>query len=230
MYRERMAYPSSFHRLVLIGTMYGVDVWNTTLSIVPSGGSAPAVSEELLADVADAVGLWFDKNIAGGGVGTTSSAPLTSIKLNRINTAGRYQDAEVREHVYSAPISGSGGAAVMPAQVAVAVTLRGENERLRAGKGRMYFPFNDYSIVLGTDGRIVQGNAAAMAQRFHQFLQNIAGVYIDSGVGLLPGIASKSGTGAFQVLSYVSVGRVPDTIRSRRSKLDEAPERFPAAA
>jgi len=43
-------------------------------------------------------------------------------------------------------------------------------------------------------------------------------------VGAVAGIASRAGTGAFQGVQRVTVGRVVDTMRSRRSTLKEEPE------
>jgi peptidoglycan hydrolase-like protein with peptidoglycan-binding domain len=228
-YVERMAYPGQFHRLVLIGTTY-TDTFNTTVSIVPDNGSTiPAVTEELIEAVAAPIADWWPRTIASGsGIGIAANVALTGIKLNRIGPDGRYVDAETREFTYPLVIAGSGPGG-QAAQLAVACTIRGVNDRQRAGKGRMYMPMNSYSSALGGDGRMLQSNAAALAQRFHTFLQSIDGVYSTASVDAGVGIASRSGVGGFQRMYTVSVGRVIDTIRSRRSALDEAPEYFPIA-
>lgn len=222
-----MAYPGQFLRLVLIGTIYA-DTFNTTCSIVPfSGLTVPEPTTGLLDDLAVPIDAFWRATSPTTGIGITNSAVLQSFKLNRIGVDGRYVDDTVYEHVFAGgvPAPGTGG---QPAQISMAATIRGLNERARAGKGRMYLPANDWTAALGTDGRIVAGNAQNGAQRIHGFLQNITAVFTDSSIDAGVGIASRQGTGAFQVMQRVTVGRVPDTIRSRRSKQDEDPRAFPA--
>jgi len=226
LYLGEMAYAGQFLRLVLIGTIYD-DIFNTTVSLVPvSGSTVTRPTTALLTDLAVPIQAFWSNPQTSGGINITSSARLTSFKLNRIGPDGRYVDDTVYEHVFTGGIAGAGTSG-QPAQIAMAATLRGLDERARAGKGRMYFPANNNTDVLGSDGRIIAGNAQQAAQRIYSFLQNIDGVLIDSSWDAKVGIASRSGTGAFQGLARVTVGRVPDTIRSRRSKLDEDPQPYP---
>lgn len=223
-----MAYPGTFYRLVLLGNLYA-DTFNTTLAFVPTGGSSvPEIDQSFLDDLAVPIAAWWPLTTASNGIGITQNAALTGFKLNRIGPDGKYVDPETLEHTFTTPIAGGGPTGTAP-QLALACTIRGANERARAGRGRMYLPSNSYSAV-GVDGRMLIGNAANAAQRFHQFLQNMDGVFIDNSVPALAGIASKSGAGGFQVMNSVSVGRVVDTIRSRRSKLEEDPQYFPVPA
>lgn len=214
-----MPYPASFHRLVMIGDLYA-DTFNVTLSIVPVGGSSlPAVSGALLADVADTVATWWDNPVASGtGLTINGAARLTSIKLNRINAAGRYQDDPV-EHTYPSAIPGGGSVGGIPAQLTIAATLRGPDDRARAGRGRMYFPPSLYcQSGIGADGRLTVSNADQYADGVVFLLAGINDSYLSQGVVAVAGIASKAGAGAFQACSSVTIGRVVDTIRSRRNK------------
>lgn len=225
-----MAYPSQFHRLVMIGTAFG-DVWNTTLSLIPVT-TVPAVSDDLIDHVASVVGDWFDNPLTGSGAGLNGiningRCFLTSIKLNRIGTDGRYVDATPKEHVYTTPVQGGSLPTNHPPQLTIAATLRGTNERARAGKGRMYFP---PSVLvhenLGSDGRLTAANALNYAKGTMFLLGAIADAYLAESVGAVPGIASRAGTGAFQGVAKVTVGRVVDTMRSRRSALNEDPQEW----
>jgi hypothetical protein len=222
-----MVYPGTFYRLVFLGKIY-TDTLNMTLSVVPtSGSSVPDIDQSVLTDMAPVISTWWSQaNTTSPGIGITQNATLQGFKFNKIGTDGRYTQAETLEHTYPVQFSGVGPAG-LPAQLSVAATIRGLNERQRAGKGRMYLPSNFYSATLGTDGRMSVANATAIATRFDLFLDLLDGVFIDNSLGAIAGIASKQGTGAFQVRSKISVGRVVDTVRSRRSSLDEDPQYAP---
>lgn len=224
-----MVYPGTFHRLVLIGTNYA-DTWNTTLSIVPIGGgtSVPAVSNDLLEDVGIAVGDWFNNTDAvPTGIAICDKAKLTSIKLNRVGPDGKYVDPETQEHVYSSPIAGAASGFTPAPQLTLAATLRGVNERARAGRGRMYFPPSVFVTRLQTDGRLSAADALLYAKGVDYLIGMINDVYLAAGVTAVAGIASKQGAGAFQAVNKVTAGRVVDTIRSRRSALVEDPQEAP---
>jgi hypothetical protein len=223
-----MVYPASFHKLVMIGDLFA-DTFNCTLSMVPTGGTAiPAVTDTLLANVAAAVGDWWDAPLAtspGNGLTLSGSARLTSIKLNRIGTDGRYVDPETKQHVYTSPIPGGGAAAGIPPQLTIVSTLRGNNERARAGKGRIYWPPQQIATSgLGTDGRLTIANAEQTAMGVRNLLGILNDIYLSAGVVAVAGIASKTGAGAFQGVNKVTVGRVVDTMRSRRNKDVEDPQ------
>ena len=221
-----MSYAASFHRLVMIGDLY-TDVFNMSLSIVPNGGTGmPAVTDALLADVAADVGAWFPKSqqlSLGGGLSISGSAKLTSIKLNRINSAGHYQDPGTKEHVYPTPIPGVSSSTTIAPQLSIAATLRGANERALAGRGRFYPPITLSSSAVASDGRLAVTATQYYAYGVMSLINAINDSYLSAGVNALVGIASRSGAGAFQSVQKVSVGRVVDTMRSRRNKLAEDP-------
>lgn len=221
-----MVYPAAFHRIVLIGGLYS-DNFNMTLAMVPTGGAAlPAVTDTLLAAVGNFVGDWFNNPMTSGsetGIAITNQARLTSVKVNRIGTDGRYVDPETKEHVFTTPPTGSLSSTIPP-QLTLAVTLRGANERQRAGRGRMYPPPSSASSSVNTDGRVGTSTALSHAKGMLFLLSGLNDVYLTAGVNAVAGIASHQGTGAFQAVSQVSVGRVVDTIRSRRNKLAEDPQ------
>jgi hypothetical protein len=218
-----MAYLFPFHRLVLIGDLYG-DKFNTTLSIGNAAHSAmPAVSPALLTSVGGYVEGWFARTTASRGCSIISSAKLTSVKLNRIGTNGLYQDPVTMEYFPSSPVSG-GGTARPPAQLSLVATLRGDAERAHAGKGRMFIPPTDPVISMGTDGRITTSQALAHANGVKALIQDVVAAYLAAGVTGSVGITSNIGAGAYQTVTKVSTGRVVDTMRSRRNKILEDPQ------
>jgi hypothetical protein len=213
-----MPYPGQFHRLVMIGSLYA-EQFNMTLNIVPSALGElgmPAVGDLTLAAVADDVATWFPLAVGGGGVGIISNAKLTSITLNRLDTAGHYMD-NPQEHIYPTPIAGSSGALLAP-QLSIAVTLGTQLDRGRGSKGRIYLPPTSSMSTLATDGRLTQAFALAVATGFKPLIDAINGTYV--GIGKV-GVASNTGAGRFEHITRVSVGRVLDTMRSRRTSLAE---------
>lgn len=215
-----MPYPGQFHRLVLIGSLYS-DQFNTTLNIVPSALGElgmPEVSPANLTAVAARVATWFASSATGPGIGIIGACKLESIKLNRIGADGHYVDPETREHVYPTPISGNLiGTQVFPQLTAVA-TLRTAIPRGRGSTGRMYIPPSNAVAAAGADGRMSVGAAAAHAAGVKALIDSLNTEYTLIG---RVGVASNAGSGRFEHVTRVEVGRVGDTMRSRRSSLVE---------
>lgn len=225
-----MAYPAPFHRLVMIGSLYGTESFNVTLSMIPSGGSVPAVTDDLVEDVGIAIRAWWLLPTSGTpalGIGIINNAVLTSVKLNRIATDGTYMDPDAREYVLPTPAAGPTSQVCAP-QLSMVSTLRGTAERALAGRGRMYFPPNTLTLNPGFDGRVSAALALAQAQGTVNLLSILNDVYLSAGVPAVAGIASKTRGGAFQGVDHVTVGRVIDTVRSRRTSLDEDPASYGA--
>lgn len=215
-----MPYPGQFHRLVLIGELY-TDTFNTTLAIVPSALGElgmPAVGTSTLTAVAGIVSAWWNNATAGAGSGAIQAARLTGIKLNRIGIDGRYVDPVTMEHTYPTAIAGINSAVVAP-QLAVVATLRTAIERGRASKGRMYLPPTQaISALVAGDGRSSAAQALQQANGVKALITSLNSTY--TAIGRV-GVASDAGAGRFEHVTAVSVGRVPDTMRSRRSTQDE---------
>jgi len=218
-----MTYPAPFHRIVILGTLY-TDIFNTTLSMVPNAGTLPAATQSLADDLDTFLASWWDNDLAdfptAGGLAFSVHAKYTGVKVNRIGTDGRYEDAEAIEKVHSAPVSGI-NSTLSPAQNATVGTLRGADPRARAGKGRQYWPPNGSFAFMGSDGRISAAGAAKVANGLHSLYAGINDVYLAHSISSIVGIASDVGTGAFQTLNEITVGRTIDTVRSRRNKIPE---------
>lgn len=222
-----MAYPAPFHRLVLIGQLYD-DIFNTSLSIVPTDGGViglPGV-EEVEAGVTDAIEAFWG-GVGGTFVQITQQAFITSYKLNAIGTDGKYASSGPgNEVLLGAGFPGS-GAFSPPSQIATVVTLRTAAERGLASKGRMYLPACAGYVSMNADGQAATADATRVANATRQFFMDINAAYAaarsgDEALGRV-GVASDKGAGMFRAVTNVAAGRVPDTMRSRRNKLDEDP-------
>lgn len=221
-----MAYPHSFHRLVIFGTHY-TETWNTSLSM--SGPGLPEVSPSMLAAIAAVVSPWFTSTGGSGAISFLSTVKLTGIKLNRINEAGRYQDPSSQTHLYPTPLSGGATASTnAPPQLAVVATLLTAFDRGRASKGRMYLPPVSGAQNVGSDGRMATADALRTAMATTALLNNLRTAYVaqygpgpDSGGAA---VMSNVGAGAWHFVTKVRAGRVVDTMRSRRSSLAEDPQ------
>lgn len=219
-------YANSFHRLVAIGSLYS-ETFNFSMSIIRKPGTGSLglpPAEDVLEDVATVVGTWFPKALASGGAGIINQAKLTSLKLNDIGVDGRYILPETNEWLYPTPIAGDSAQTVVP-QAACAVSLLSVVPRGRAARGRFYLPpIGSYGAV-STDGRISATAAGQIATSVATLIDSINDVYTaaqtgDSSVGRV-GVTSNIGAGAERIVASVKVGRVADTIRSRRTSLDE---------
>lgn len=207
-----MAYSTSFHRLVMMGQLYD-DIWNSTLSIANPAGAMSAVDETLLDDVATLVADWFeDRGYFTGRV------ILTGIKLNRINTSGHYADPDTMEHTYTTPIYGSVGGNVAP-QLTMVSTLLTNLPRGRGSKGRMFLPPQAPLLSIGNDGLVTASDALTVATRSLELVTDLNALYEPLGASVV--VASRTGAGSMRVVNGVRVGRVPDTMRSRRNKQPE---------
>jgi hypothetical protein len=149
-----------------------------------------------------------------------ASATLEYVKMARIGTDGHYiDDKPVISNQAPAGSAGSGVSA-HPPQIALAVTLLGPNPRGAAGKGRLYLP-NPAFAVAG-DGRISAAQAEAVANHIAGFINQVNTIM--TGAVHIVGPATATGrAGASQPVTGIRVGRVLDTMRSRRSSMPEEP-------
>lgn len=221
-----MAYPGSFLRLVIIGDQFG-DVWNTTLSLVPTavGEIISVPVDQATADtVRELVRAWFVTPASSDGVGFYTQVKLHGIKLNRIDASGHYQDDEAIESMLTSPVSGvdSGGAAP---QLTTAATLRTAVPRGRGSMGRMFLPPSSAIGTMSiTTGQLSVAGATQVGDGAVALIRDL-NTHFDAYARV--GVASSAGSGRFEHVTKVTVGRVIDTMRSRRSALTEDPVEIP---
>jgi hypothetical protein len=185
------------------------------------GGLAPnaAVYGDLRDDLAD---FWNGAAIAGSSV-------LRSVKFASIKPDGHYAAAPVELTCGgSSGLPGASGGAVVPNQIALAVTLHTDADLGRV-KGRFYLPTP--ALGLGTDARLSEANQTFfrnLSQTFLNAVNNQPGL---DALDLRVVVASsgrKNDDGSVRLppanhlVTGVTVGRVYDTIRRRRNKIPES--------
>jgi hypothetical protein len=205
-----MTYAQPFLRLVVAGDLYGVEQFSFSMSLINDFGSAPDAPDEVPAGVISAVTDYF------AGLPISGAAVLRYIKLNLIGTNGRYvSESETVVHDFTVPYPKGSGAGSPAPQLALAVSLGTARARGRAHAGRFYLPTP--SVSLGADGRIDAALTDGIAVETVEFFANLHAAL----PGWEVGVTSDLGTGAQFPVTHVRVGRVLDTIRSRRTSLDE---------
>lgn len=209
-----MAYPANFLRLVANGTLYTVERFSWSLSLIGNGVAPTEVPPAVISAVTA---------FHGGQQVTSVPARLTDIKLNLIGTDGRYvSQTDTVQHDLPTPVQGTSGAR-HPAQIAQAITLRTGVRRGLASNGRFYLPLP--AGELATDGRVEPVNAELLAEAAQTLVESLNAA-MD---GWRVGVVSNVGAGAARPVTAVGVGRVLDTIRSRRSSIPEGHVELPIA-
>jgi hypothetical protein len=204
-----MVYPTRLLRLVLSGPLYTSERWSTSLSLSDFGAST-AAPETVSAGVMAAC----QALIATAAFST--SQKLDTIKLNEIGVDGLYTGTETVEHIYTSPITGTSGTQPPPQLSLVASLLTGA-ARGYACRGRMFLPAPVYAVTLAQDGRMAVNDVLGVTGYVESFL-NALNTELDP---FRVVVASKIGTGFIREVKAVRVGRVVDTVRSRRTSLDE---------
>ena len=148
-------------------------------------------------------------NLAYIGEGSKSAVKITEVKVAAIGANGLYTADPVIRAVYLAG-SGTGGQ-VIP-QLALAVSF-GTQRRGPTGKGRVYQPIPGADVQ--ADGVYSNAYVAECATRHAGFVNQLNAA---AGFGVVVIASSK---GYLTPVQTVKVGRVPDTIRSRRRQMTE---------
>lgn len=214
-YGSHMAYPHTFLRLVASGTLYEAERFSWSMSLIPNFDNTPDVPETIPQGVIDAVRAF---HISSGLI--SGAARLTTLKVNQIGTDGRYVDQnDTVQYDWTTSVPGSASSVYTPPQIALAVSLRTGVRRGLAHTGRFYLPTP--AFVPNADGRITTAQAQSAATATTTFLNALHAAL----PGWRAGVVSDVGAGAARAVTHVEVGRVLDTIRSRRTSLPEAHER-----
>jgi hypothetical protein len=147
---------------------------------------------------------------------------LDDIRLYQIGTDGRAEVDPVI-HVIDPPgsIAGAGGMNYPP-QIAVAVT-KVSDARGPAKLGRFYLPC--LSMPISAGGKMSEADATELLGECVTWLKAISdnidlpGTLLSSS---LCNVSTRGGsTGTLQEVDHLRVGRVFDTLRSRRNAMDE---------
>lgn len=172
---------------------------------------------------AEALAPRFKVLVAGN---CTSQVQLRGVRVARIDALGKYARDPSGAYVMgdTAPfVESGGGGSTHPFSHAVAISLQslfpGQN-----GRGRFYLPLPAPGAAV--DGLFLVASQTGLRDAAKVFLDGLnasaatfgaAKVCVASKGSVLKGIP-----GANHLVTSVRVGRVPDTMRSRRSALSEA--------
>jgi hypothetical protein len=204
-----MAYQKPFMRLSLSGTLYDHEAWSTGFTLINPNDPVGATFSDVPQAIRDAAIIL----ITNGGI--ASIAKIDTIKFNLIGTDGKYVDKS-NSNTFEVKPAGSGGGSVHPApQLALAVSLRTGLSRGLAHAGRSYLPVP--SNEPDGSGRLT---AAAVVAYHGQMLDFVNSVNIGAD-GWRIGVVSNLRGGAQHLCTGIRIGRVLDTIRSRRTSMPE---------
>jgi hypothetical protein len=205
-----MTYNVKVLRLAVSGTIFEVEGFSWSLNLMANFESDPDVPTAVPTAIINAVSAFH-----GASSMSTADAKLTTIKLNELDNLGHYKDkGNTVEHHFDTPVPGAGSQHV-PAQQALAVTLRTAAKRGRAHAGRFYIPC--YGGGPGADGLIGSGNTTPVLTATTTLLNAINAELTDWRVG----VVSIIGSGSAHEVTHAELGCVIDTMRSRRKSLQE---------
>lgn len=206
-----MAYPGNHLRLVVSGDLPGGEAFSWGLNF-HGNFSTPAAPDEVPQAVIDALTTFHTAE----SLPLSDSAVMTMIKLNEIGPDGRYVSrSETVMHEFATGIPGyaSGG---LPNQCALAVTLRTAAKRGLANSGRFYLPYLRSLQTAG--GQILSTAVEPIADQVTVLLNSLNAALDPWRVSVISDVRD----GAVRPVTHVEVGRVVDTIRSRRTSIPEA--------
>lgn len=207
-------YPASFVRLVASGPLYGgPERWSVGFSLTAAteninSDSAREGTKEVLATA------FRDFFATNNGV-ISQAAALDLVKVNVIGTNGKYLHSKSYFKEFSPVVTPGGGTARYPNQVALVATLETGFKRGLAARGRVFLPVPP--IAVGPGGLITTSDQAAAVASCKVLLDGLNAAIPGSVVV----VASDAGSGAIRPVRSVGVGRVLDTMRSRRTSLKE---------
>lgn len=208
-----MPYARSHQYLTLAGTLFGAERFAFGFRLNTASGSFPpdqAGQQELCEDYSAAIEGWWSAQATIG-----NPARLDLVKLNAIGVDGKYLNPWTNQKEIVGGLPGN-NPVPFPAQVALVVTLESGFTRGRAARGRVFLPSPGVTIE-AAGGRMSAAVRDGAATQVVQLLDAIHAVE----VGRRIIVASKLGGGSERSITSISIGRVLDTMRSRRTSLDE---------
>lgn len=205
-----MTYPLPFLRLVVSGTLFTSESFSFGISLINDFGTGEAPLE-VPQGVIDATEAY----IARPTTKLSNAAVLTTIKLNEIGTDGRYTSATDTVLAEVNPTVAGALGIQTPPQIALAVTLRTGARRGLAASGRYYLP--SPILALAATGVLDAADVLGVRDSSVTWLNEVNAALPGWDVG----VVSDVGVGAQRAVTGVQVGRVYDTIRSRRTSLRE---------
>lgn len=208
-----MVFPSTHLYFSVSGGIRGSEEWSIGLRMLANGFDGTQEDQQNRLDLVRAAfeSWWTGQNVI------SSACTVQTLKLNRIDTNGKYLYDYTIRHDYATPLTAP-QTSTHPNQVSLVATLETGLTRGLAHRGRLFLPVPPMPV--GTDGRMSQANAAGAATKVAELITALNGVAITDDVVVM----SQVNAGASRPVTGVSVGRVLDTMRSRRTSLAEGRE------
>lgn len=206
-----MAYPSAHYLLSFGGGLPGGEEWSTSLRFTGSDPGTLLIEQALCEEYDAVVVNWF-----------TTYSELSDrnthqwTKFNYIGTNGRYVYPFTALVDHGAGATGPYTETEYPNQIAIVVTMHTALGRGRASKGRMFLPIPGAGINAST-GILESTDRNVITSGMVTFIEALNAV---NALGFAT-VMSSLETGAQALITGVSVGRVLDTMRSRRTSLEE---------
>lgn len=215
-----MPFIQPHHYLTLSGTLHDVEEWSFGLRLRDVAPSAVEQDQAALNAFAPLVRAHWSSQ----GNPISSASRLTTLKYNAVDQLGHYVNQTTVAAEVVPSVSGAGGQATFPPQVALVVTLETGFSRGLAHRGRIYLPSPTgvLSQVTGALESTWSQLAATWAAGLIDLINGHPGfgtVMVASSGSTKPGAPD---TGAERLVTGVSCGSVLDTMRSRRSSMREA--------
>lgn len=195
------------------GSLYTAEAWSCSLRSTADFANSVQVNQTALDAVWPVVSAW----VSGASSPLGNAAKLSWLKYNRVGTDGKYMSDVTFRKDFS-PVVNGGQASVHAPQISLVATLETGAVRGLASRGRMFLP----SPVFPMDatGRISAANAASAATAVAALITNLNNLP-DYGVTKIYSEGGKVGAPTSRTVTGVTVGRVLDTMRSRRTSLLE---------
>lgn len=215
-----MAYPGNFLKFSFGGKLAGGEDWTNSINLALVNLAAEGevvATDTLLNDQLNDFTANLETFFAAVRAYVSPTTTLEWSKLAVIGPDGRYAAAPVSRPIE--PMYGS-SPLIYPNQIALALSMQSDAWGARGKNGRIFLA--GASVKLSGDGRMEVEPRNQIATAFAAFIEglNDSGKFLTMpNVGVV--IASAVGEGAFNPVTRVRVGRVFDTIRSRRTSLTE---------
>lgn len=214
-------------KIVLIGA-YGptpgspVETWSASMSYDVVGPDVGAMPTTIGTPALEAVATAW-RPVLEAVIGTAAyfanNVHLTEIAYYRAQADGTTTGGQWERLFLADPATGISSSAFVPFQVATVVSLDAQGPR--GGRfGRFYLPALSSSVDAG--GRLTTASATNLCANVVTALTGVntaLSTAVGSDVELV--VASGRGDGENRPVRVVKVGRVPDTMRSRRTSLVE---------
>ena len=215
-----MPYPFSFTSLTLNGTLAdGNEIFSAGLHLASVVNMVPdAEWNSLYTPISESIATRCEAFFSAVATCVPTGASLTSIKLARIGTDGKYLGEPIE-----VPTTASGGVNSSYApQNAIVNTLVSDKFKDPGKYNRFYLPFANRDPL--EEYQLTSLHQNEYAAELADFVGDLNVILAD---GLTPyyeavSVVSASGAGNFAPAVEVRIGRVIDTQRRRRNKLPES--------